>query len=133
MQCNCNAIFGVRDHCAFFISILELIVKKFLIWNQTKLLKDYLEVCLRIAFFVKMGLSLVLHQTGLTGKLCVCVRQNVAKRCNFLRIFYVPTFCQHFANMLMTYTTTLPIKYGFEKQSQMQSDHENLDPMNLMP
>ncbi len=49
----------------------------FLQRNQTKLLKDYLELCLRISFFVKMGLSLVLHPTQVQQAVYVSVLDNM--------------------------------------------------------
>ncbi len=43
--------------------------------------------------------------TNLTGNCCVCVRQNVAKRHDFSKIFNILTFHWYFANMLTTCTT----------------------------
>ncbi len=45
--------------------------------------------------------------TGSIGNFCVCVGQNVLKWHNFLKIFNIWTYCQHFANMLMTCATML--------------------------
>ncbi len=69
----------------------------FLQRNQIKLPKDYLEVL--------EGGSLCSSppNTGSTDKFCVCVRQNVAKQCKFLRIFDILTSTQHFVNILPTF------------------------------
>ncbi len=88
---------------------LKSINFNFLQRNQTKLPKDFSELCLQSKRFVYLheGGSVLSYppNMGLTGDFCVCVGQNVIKRQKNLRIFDILMFCRHFADMLMTFIT----------------------------
>ncbi len=105
MQYNCNAIFGVKDCFGFIISILELIVKKFLICKFI-FYQNFQKTIWKLAwdFYFLRGDSVRNSppKKGSTGKFFVCVGQNVTKWSNFLRIFDILTFHQYFVNILLT-------------------------------
>ncbi len=108
-QCNCNAIFGDWDCFVFFISTLELIVKKanaFSTKEPNKTTERLFGTLLENFFLCEDGSVLGSPPNmGFTGEFCVCVGQNVSKWHNFLRILNILTFHKHFADMLMTCTT----------------------------
>ncbi len=108
MQLWCN-LWCQRSLC-LFISILELIVKRILdlqmhfLWrNWSKLPKDFLEVCSRITFFVKTGLSVVLHPTQIWQAIFESVLDKMLWNNTFFKNLWhldiLPTFHQHVNNM----------------------------------